>query len=194
VELQKPSTVLRDPSISDTQFNDRRPQAHMQSAVDQAFSAVSRTGGIITVGIMVAVGLFLTLRAQTAFRARGIHFLTETAWMPESGKYGIAAVLFGTVSIAVIAMCVSVPLALGTALLIAEVLPERFRGPAVTLVDLMAAVPQSFLVCGACSFSRPTSFPFPCGCPTSLDSFPSWRSLTVLVIASPTQVRSHRLL
>ena len=50
--------------------------------------------------------------------------------------------LFGTVTIAVIAMCVSVPLALGTALLIAEVLRGRLKQWAITLVDLMAAVPS----------------------------------------------------
>jgi phosphate transport system permease protein len=51
-------------------------------------------------------------------------------------------VLFGTLTIAVIAMFFSVPLALGTSLLISEVLRGRLKQWAITLVDLMAAVPS----------------------------------------------------
>jgi phosphate transport system permease protein len=54
----------------------------------------------------------------------------------------VAAVLFGTVTIAIIAMCVAVPLALGTALLISEVAQGKLRSTLITLVDLMAAVPS----------------------------------------------------
>ncbi|MEI4557811.1 hypothetical protein WAC31_28760, partial [Klebsiella pneumoniae] len=60
----------------------------------------------------------------------------------ETGTFGVAAVLFGTVTIALIAMSISVPLALGTALLISEIVPPSWRSLLVTLVDLMAAVPS----------------------------------------------------
>jgi phosphate transport system permease protein len=56
--------------------------------------------------------------------------------------FGVAALLFGTVMIALVALVVSVPLAVGTALYIAEYAPGRVRGPLVSLVDLMAAVPS----------------------------------------------------
>jgi phosphate transport system permease protein len=44
--------------------------------------------------------------------------------------------------IAAVAVCVSVPLALGTALFISEVAPPRLRRWLIALVDLMAAVPS----------------------------------------------------
>jgi phosphate transport system permease protein len=114
----------------------------LASFADKVFVWVARSGGVVTLGIMIAVGLFLGLRAQDAFASQGWNFLTETSWTPENGKFGIAAVLFGTVTIAIIALCVSVPLGLGTSLLISEVMPERIRGFAISLVDLMAAVPS----------------------------------------------------
>ena len=135
-------TYLRDPNTPAVEFSERRPLIALASLADKVFTWVARSGGIITLGIMVAVGLFLGLRAQYAFGSQGWKFLTETAWTPENGKFGIAAVLFGTVTIAIIALCVSVPLALGTSLLISEVLPERIRSFAISLVDLMAAVPS----------------------------------------------------
>jgi len=113
-----------------------------RSTSDTVFRAVSYTAGATTVGIMLAVGLFLTLRASDALGVAGFSFLTEVEWSPETRKFGIAAVLFGTVTIAIIAMCVGVPLSLGTALLLSEVVRGRLRSFLVSLVDLMAAVPS----------------------------------------------------
>ena len=112
------------------------------SRSDAIFRAVSFSAGGVTVAIMLAVGLFLALRAGSAIQVAGFDFLVEQEWSPETGEFGIAAVLFGTVTIAVIAMCISVPLALGTSLLISEVLMGRLKQWSVTLVDLMAAVPS----------------------------------------------------
>lgn len=112
------------------------------SLADLVFRRGAFSAGVITVAIMLAVGVFLSLRAGQALGVAGPSFLIEQVWSPETKRFGIAAVLFGTVSIAVIAMCVSVPLALGTALLISEVSTGRIRSLLVTLVDLMAAVPS----------------------------------------------------
>ncbi|MCI2956338.1 phosphate ABC transporter permease subunit PstC [Agromyces atrinae] len=112
------------------------------STADAIFRSVSFAAGGTTVAIMLAVGIFLSIRAGDALSVAGFSFLTEQAWSPETQTFGIAAVLFGTVSIALIAMVVSVPLGLGTALLISEILPGRLKSALVTLVDLMAAVPS----------------------------------------------------
>ncbi len=109
---------------------------------DIVFRRSATGAGVITVAIMIAVGLFLSLRATDALRATGWAFLTEPAWSPETNTFGISAVLFGTVTIALIALTVSVPLSLGTSLLLSEVVTGRLRATLVSLVDLMAAVPS----------------------------------------------------
>lgn len=120
----------------------RRSLLSAPSRSDSLFTAVSFSAGATTVGIMLAVGLFLSIRSVTALKVSGVSFLTEQQWSPETHVFGIAAVLFGTVSIALIAMGVAVPLALGTALLISEVARGRVRATLISLVDLMAAVPS----------------------------------------------------
>ena len=120
----------------------RRSLLSRPSRSDTTFRVVARAAGVTTVGIMLAVGVFLAARAGDALVVAGPGFLFETEWSPETQVFGIAAVLFGTVSIAVIAMAVAVPLALGTSLLISEVLGGRLRGLLISLVDLMAAVPS----------------------------------------------------
>lgn len=109
---------------------------------DLIFRRTAFAAGVITVGIMLAVGIFLTLRASNALRVSGWAFLYQQAWSPETATFGVAAILFGTVSIALIALAVSLPLSLGTALLLSEVVSGRIRGALVSLVDLMAAVPS----------------------------------------------------
>ena len=120
----------------------KRSLVARRSGQDTVFQSVAYTAGATTVGIMLAVGLFLSLRAGDALKVAGISFLFEQEWSPQTQTFGIAAVLFGTVTIAIIAMCVGVPLALGTALLLSEIARGRLRSFLVSLVDLMAAVPS----------------------------------------------------
>ena len=69
-------------------------------------------------------------------------FITTQAWDPNSGNFGIAAVLVGTILIALTAISVAVPFALGTALYISEYAPRQIKQFLVSMVDLMAAVPS----------------------------------------------------
>jgi len=132
----------REPVLDHPAGQTRRRLVAQQSLGDRIFRQASFGAGGITVAIMLAVGLFLSLRASDAVQVSGWSFLTERAWSPETQTFGVAAILFGTVSIACIALTVSVPLSLGTALLLSEVVEGRPRSLLVSLVDLMAAVPS----------------------------------------------------
>jgi len=114
----------------------------LRDPADVVFRGVARSGGIIVLTIMSLVGLFLGFRAWQALSVSGISFLTEQAWEPDSGKFGIAAVLVGTVLIALVAVVIAVPLATGTALYITEYAPRKIRSFLIGLVDLMAAIPS----------------------------------------------------
>ncbi|MET9483180.1 phosphate ABC transporter permease subunit PstC [Streptomyces sp. NPDC006638] len=109
---------------------------------DRVFRWQLTAAGVVVLAIMAAVGLFLMVRAAQALRATGFSFLTTAQWQPDVHKFGIAAVLTGTLLIAAVAVVVAVPLALGTALFIADVAPVRLRRTLIALVDLMAAVPS----------------------------------------------------
>ena len=93
---------------------------------------------VITGGI----GVFLAYQALPTLRHYGLHFFTTQAWNPESDKLGIAAVLVGTFEVAAVAMVISFPLAIATALYISEYAAPRLRSTLIAAVDLMAAVPS----------------------------------------------------
>ncbi|MCX4971858.1 phosphate ABC transporter permease subunit PstC [Streptomyces sp. NBC_00620] len=109
---------------------------------DRVFRGILRGGGGLVLAIMLLVGGFLTYRAWQALSDAKWDFVTTEAWEPEAHNFGIAAVLVGTILIALVAIVFAVPLALGTALYISEYAPPRMRQTLISVVDLMAAVPS----------------------------------------------------
>ncbi|MFE2942920.1 phosphate ABC transporter permease subunit PstC [Streptomyces sp. NPDC059255] len=109
---------------------------------DRIFRGVARGGGALVLAVMLLVGGFLLYRAWQALERSGWSFLTTEAWEPDAGRFGIAAVIVGTVLIALVAIVVAIPLAVGGALYISEYAPLRIRRTLISVVDLMAAVPS----------------------------------------------------
>ncbi|WP_229840406.1 phosphate ABC transporter permease subunit PstC [Streptomyces brasiliensis] len=109
---------------------------------DRVFRGVLRSGGALVLVIMLLVGGFLSYRAWEALSVAKWGFITTETWEPDGGNFGIAAVLVGTILIALVAIVFAVPMALGTALYISEYAPPRIRQTLISIVDLMAAVPS----------------------------------------------------
>jgi phosphate transport system permease protein len=114
-----------------------------RSTQDRIFRAVARASGGLTLAIMALIGYFLVIRASTSVRSIGLgKFLTTQQWRPDRAQFGIAAVLFETVVIAVVAIVIAVPVSIAVALFITEYAPTRLRRPLTSLIDLLAALPS----------------------------------------------------
>ena len=109
---------------------------------DRVFDKMTSVSGLIVLSMMLAVGLFLAIEAKQALFKAGWSFFTVAEWETGSNHFGIAAILLGTVVVAVVAVVVAVPIALGAALFITEIVPTWMRSTLIALVDLMAAVPS----------------------------------------------------
>jgi phosphate transport system permease protein len=109
---------------------------------DRIFRGISRGSGIIVLGIMSMVGIFLALRAWEALSEAGFSFVTTQQWEPDAREFGIAAIIVGTVLIALVAIAIAVPMATAVALYISEYAPARIKPTLISLVDLMAAIPS----------------------------------------------------
>lgn len=133
------------PSYPAAQAEDATPQeiTTLHAPVDQVFRRVARGSGTFVLVIMGLVGAFLTMNALRAISEVGVvKFVTTQEWSPETNSFGIAAVLTGTIMIALVALVVSVPLSLGASLFITEVATGRARSLMTSMIDLMAAVPS----------------------------------------------------
>jgi phosphate transport system permease protein len=119
-----------------------RPIKANVGPADKVFQWTARSGGGLVLVVMVLVGAFLALNGLRALHRAGFSFLTTQEWNTDGGKFGIAAVMVGTILIALVAIVVAVPLALAAALYISEYAPRRVQRWLISLVDLMAAVPS----------------------------------------------------
>lgn len=109
---------------------------------DRVFRGMLRGSGTTVLVLISLVGIFLTIRGFEAIHEAGFSFFTTQAWSPASRNFGIAAVIPGTIFIALVAVFFAFPLALGTALYISEYAPRQIKRTLIGLVDLMAAVPS----------------------------------------------------
>lgn len=136
------ATYVRAPGPTSTEPEEKRFLAVSSDPADRAFRAVLRGAGTTVLVIMGLVGLFLAIRGADAMGKAGLDFFTTQAWEPDSGNFGIAAVLLGTIFIALVAITIALPLSVGTALYISEYAPKKIQRGLISLVDLMAAVPS----------------------------------------------------
>jgi phosphate transport system permease protein len=113
-----------------------------RSGADRVFRGVLRSGGLVVLLVTGLIGLFLLLKAGSAFRQAGWGFFSTQSWIPAANRFGIAAVLPDGVLIALIALLIAVPVAVGTAIFVAEYAPARLRGALIAVIDLMAAIPS----------------------------------------------------
>ncbi len=113
-------------------------------SMETGFRALSTSAGAMVLVIIVAIAIFLIGKAVPALRANTENFFTFNGWSPNGTepKFGIAALAFGTVLSAVLALIVTVPIALGIALFLSHYAPRRLATPLGFVIDLLAAVPS----------------------------------------------------
>jgi phosphate transport system permease protein len=126
----------------DPEVDEPRPLSGGHTRADLAFNTIARALGMFVLALTGAIGLFLGLQMIPVLKHYGISFFTRAQWAPYLNQVGVKAAVWGTVEIALIALIVAFPLALGTALFITEIAPRRLRSLLVSMVDLMAAVPS----------------------------------------------------
>ena len=111
-------------------FSQRVPRPYARTlttrptAQDVGFVAAARSAAVSTLVLMGLIGIFLLIGAWPALHSQGWHFLTTREWLPETGHFGIASLLWGTILVGLFALCVAVPLGFGAALFISEYAPR----------------------------------------------------------------------
>lgn len=127
---------MRDP-LSAT-----RPKFLLSSRGDAVFRALLLGLSCLIVLVFVLALWQLTAQSWPALRAFGLKFLVTNVWNPVTGQFGAASMIAGTLLTAFLALVISVPLALASALFVAEYAPKWLAGPVGYLVELLAAVPS----------------------------------------------------
>jgi phosphate transport system permease protein len=108
---------------------------------DRTFQVVALASGLLVLVILVLIAVTTSQQASSWFSAEGLKIFTNN-WNPAANQFGALAFIFGTAVTAVIALVMAVPVSVGVALLLTEVVPYRWSRPIVYVVDLLAVVPS----------------------------------------------------
>jgi phosphate transport system permease protein len=139
-----PSSPATPPPMTGTPSfggGNRRPARRRGDAI---FRMLTQGSGALLLVIMAAIAVFLALQAIPALTADTTSFLTTLAWDPDGtpSSFGIAALAFGSMLTSLLALLMSVPVAVGVALAVSHYAPRWLASPLAYVVDLLAAVPS----------------------------------------------------
>ncbi len=84
----------------------------------------------------------LWIHSSTSRAKFGLGFLISSAWDPVAEKFGALPFIYGTLVTSLLALLISVPLAVGAAIFLSELAPPRLSNTCTFLVELLAAVPS----------------------------------------------------
>ncbi len=130
-----PQADPASPAGSAGSLSERRPLG------DRGFQLLALGSGLLVLVILVLIAVSTSQQAASWFSAEGAKIFTDT-WNPAANQFGALAFIYGTAITAVIALIISVPVSVGIALLLTEVVPYRWARPIVYVIDLLAVVPS----------------------------------------------------
>src|SRR5437763_6425628 len=109
---------------------------------DPGFRALTLAAGLLILVILALIAVTATQKAMPAFRSQGLSYFTSREWIPNEGKFGALAFIYGTLVVSAIALVFAVPVSIGIALFVTEAAPKRMRPVVTSIMDLLAAVPS----------------------------------------------------
>jgi len=118
-----------------------RPLAERRPLGDRAFQVIALGSGLLVLVILILIAISTSQQASSWFSAEGLKIFSTT-WNPTTHQFGALAFIYGTAITAVIALVIAVPVSVGVALLLTEVVPRRWARPIVYVIDLLAVVPS----------------------------------------------------
>ena len=109
---------------------------------DLIFRNASFLSALFVLVLLAGIMLSMVIGGWPAFREMGIGFLTSSIWDTQNDQYGAWPAIVGTLSTALIALVIGVPLSLGIAVYLTQLAPPWFKQPVSTAIELLAAVPS----------------------------------------------------
>ena len=111
--------------------------------VEKGVRYVLFVSAMISIIIVFMIGLFILKEALPAFRAVPFEdIFLKNVWRPGQEQYGIVAMLAGSILVTIGAIVLGLPLALGSAIFLAEVAPRSVVSVFRPMVQLLGGIPS----------------------------------------------------
>lgn len=109
---------------------------------DRIFGMLAKGAAWLTLGLLIAILLSLTISAWPAISKYGLGFLTTATWDPVKEEFGGLVMIYGTLMTSFIALLIAVPVSFGIAIFLTELSPAWLKRPLGTAIELLAAIPS----------------------------------------------------
>ncbi|UZF90289.1 phosphate ABC transporter permease subunit PstC [Bosea sp. NBC_00550] len=113
-----------------------------KAGFDLFFRNASFAAALFVLVLLAGIMLSMVVGGWPAFREFGLGFITSSVWDTQNDQYGAWPAIVGTLSTALIALLIGVPLSLGIAVYLTQLAPPWFKRPVATAIELLAAVPS----------------------------------------------------
>ena len=113
-----------------------------KQAFDRLFRFASYGSALLVLVVLAGILASMVYGGWPAFREFGFGFLTSSAWNVGRDQYGAWVAIVGTLTSALIALVIGVPISLGIAIFLTQLCPAWLKRPVATTIELLAAVPS----------------------------------------------------
>ena len=113
-----------------------------KATFDIVFRNASFLAALLVLVLLAGIMVSMVVGGWPAFREFGLGFITSSVWDTQNEQYGAWPAIVGTLSTALIALVIGVPLSLGIAVFLTQLAPPWFKKPVATAIELLAAVPS----------------------------------------------------
>ncbi len=113
-----------------------------KATFDLVFRNASFGAALLVLVLLAGIMASMVIGGWPAFREFGLGFITSSVWDTQNEQYGAWPAIVGTLSTALIALVIGVPLSLGIAVYLTQLAPAWFKKPVSTAIELLAAVPS----------------------------------------------------
>jgi phosphate transport system permease protein len=140
------STTSESPESSSGKPTGQRPRRFWHHTGEFAIESLIRLCGISAIIFVFAIFFFVFREAAPILGKLDIgKFLFTTAWYPTSmgtPRYGVLALIVGTLSVTVFSMLLAVPFGIGAAIFISEFCGHKTKEALKITIELLAAIPS----------------------------------------------------
>ena len=119
------------------------PRRPALAVSDQVFRAAALACALLVLTVLVGILASMLYGGWPVFREFGlVDFVTGSTWDVNNDRYGAWPAIAGTLSTALIALVLGVPISLGIAVFLTQLSPPWLKRPIGTAVEILAAVPS----------------------------------------------------
>ena len=114
-------------------------------AAEAAVALIIRLTGWVAIVVLAAIAVFLVYNSLKAIQTVGlVPMLTGTSWYPTSTppQFGMLPLIAGSLLVTAIAVVLSVPVGVASAVYVSEFAPRWLKEPMKSVIEFMAAVPS----------------------------------------------------